>query len=191
MDLILILISSALLSNVVLTQFLGICPFFGVSRQMGPAVGMGLAVTFVMVVGSALTWVFFNFILVPFNVEYLQTIVFVLSLASIVQFIEIYLKKMFKTLYDALGIFLPLMTTNCAILGIALINVRDNFTFVEAMLNSVGGGVGFLIAIVLLTVIREKYNNSPDVSKVFQGFPLALFATGLMSLAFMGFQGIV
>ena len=191
MDLFLIFISAALISNVVLMQFLGVCPFFGVSKQIGPAVGMGLAVAFVMALGSAITWLFYNFVLAPFGIQYLQTIVFVLILASIVQFIEMYLKKMFKSLYDALGIFLPLMTTNCAILGITLINVRSNHTFIEAMINSVGAGAGFLLAIVLIAIVRDKYENHPDVSKIFHGFPLALFATGLMSLAFMGFSDII
>ena len=191
MDMFLIFTGAALINNFVLTQFLGICPFFGVSKQLGPAVGMGLAVTFVMAFGSAITWIFYNFVLEPFGLHYLQTVVFVLTLAALVQFIEMYLKKMFRALYDSLGIFLPLMTTNCAILGVTLINIRDSYTFIGAMINSIGAGVGFLLAIVLIAVIREKYQNHPDIPKLFQGFPLALFTAGLMSLAFMGFQGLI
>ena len=191
MDMFLILIGAALINNFVLTQFLGICPFFGVSKNTTPAVGMGLAVMFVMVLGSAVTWSFYNFVLMPLGLHYLQTIVFVLTLAAIVQFIEIYMKKMLRSLYDTLGIFLPLMTTNCAILGVTLINIRANLTFIDAIFNSIGAGVGFLLAIVLLAVIREKYENHPSIPKLFQGFPLALFSAGLMSLAFMGFQGMM
>jgi electron transport complex protein RnfA len=152
---------------------------------------MGVAVTFVMLVGSVLTYLFYSQVLVRLGVEYLQTIVFVFIIAAIVQFLEMYLKKNFKSLYDVMGIFLPLMTTNCAILGVALINIRDNYTFIQAVFNSAGAGLGFLFAIVLIAAIREKYENHPDISSLFQGFPLALFSAGLMSIAFMGFQGLI
>ena len=191
MELILVFVGAALINNFVLTQFLGICPFFGVSKQMSSAVGMGLAVTFVMAVGSAITWLLYIFVLWPFELQYLQTVVFILTISSLVQFIEMFLKKNFQALYDALGIFLPLMTTNCAILGVTLINIRDSYSFIGAMINSVGAGVGFLLAIILIAAIREKYDNHPSVPKLFEGFPLALFAAGLMSIAFMGFQGLI
>jgi len=190
MDLFLILIGAALINNYVLTQFLGLCPYFGVSRKTEAAIGMGLSVMFVMTLASIFTWLFYNFVLLPFGIEYLQTVVFILVIASIVQFVEVFMKKTFGKLYSMLGIYLPMITTNCVIVGVALINIRDQHGFVQAIVNAVGAGAGFLLAIVLMAVIREKYDNHPDVPRIFQGFPLALFSAGLMSIAFMGFQNL-
>ncbi|MCL2436550.1 MAG: RnfABCDGE type electron transport complex subunit A [Clostridiales bacterium] len=191
MSMFFIFVGAALINNFILTQFLGVCPFLGVSKKMNTAIGMGLSVLFVMTIGAALTHVVYHQILARFGIEFLQTVVFILIISSIVQFIELYMKKMFKSLYDMLGIFLPLMTTNCAIMGVALINIRDTYSFAGAMFNSVGAGSGFLLAIIILAAIREKYDNHPSIPVVFQGFPLALFSTGLMSIAFMGFQGLI
>ena len=191
MDVIVIFIGAALINNYVLTQFLGMCPFFGVSRKMETALGMGLSVLFVLTIASVVTHVFYNQVLVRLGIEYMQIIVFILIIASIVQFVEVYMKKTFRAIYDVLGIFLPLITVNCAIMGAALLNIRDNLTFVQAVFNSIGAGAGFLLAIVMLAAIREKYENHPDVPWVFQGFPLALFSAGLMSIGFMGFQGLI
>ena len=191
MELFFIFVGAALINNYVLTQFLGLCPFFGVSKKLSTAVGMGLSVIFVMTIASAVTHVIFNKVLVPFGLEYLQTIMFILVIASVVQFVEVYLKKSFKSLYDVLGIFLPLITVNCTIMGVALINVRDQYNFFYAIINSLGAGSGFLLAIVMLAAVREKYENHPDVPIIFQGFPLSLFSAGLMSIGFMGFQGLI
>jgi len=189
-DLFLVLIGAALINNYVLTQFLGLCPFFGVSKKTEAAVGMGLSVLFVMTIASAITWVFYHLVLIPLGIEYLQTVVFILIIASIVQFVEVFMKKTFAKLYSLLGIYLPMITTNCVIVGVTLINVRDQHSFISAIVNSLGAGAGFLLAIVLMSVLREKYDNHPDVPWIFQGFPLALFAAGLMSIAFMGFQNL-
>jgi len=187
----LILISAVLINNYVLVQFLGMCPFFGVSKKTESAIGMGLSVTFVMTLASILTYLFYTFILVPLGITYLQTVVFILIIASIVQFVEVFMKKMLTGLYATLGVYLPLITTNCAIFGITLINIKSGFTFPEMVINSVGAGAGFTLAMLLLAGIREKYEASPDVPELFKGFPLALFAAGLMSIAFMGFQGLI
>jgi electron transport complex protein RnfA len=186
-----ILVGAAFINNYVLTQFLGMCPFFGVSRKTESAVGMGLAVLFVMTIASAITHPFYHYVLVPLDIAYLQTIVFILIIASIVQFVEVFMKKMLSSLYSMLGIYLPMITVNCVIFGVTLINIKDNYKFIEAIENSVGAGGGFLLAMVLLAAIREKYDNHPDVPWIFQGFPLALFSAGFMSIAFMGFQGLL
>ena len=191
MNLFFIIIGAIFINNYVLVQFLGMCPFFGVSKKTETAVGMGLAVMFVMTLSSAITFLFYEYVLEQFNITYLYTIVFILIIASIVQFVEMFLKKMFKGLYTTLGVYLPLITTNCAILGVSVINIKDNFTFIEAIVNSLGAGIGFTLAILLLAGIREKYENNPDVPEIFQGFPLALFSAGLMSIAFMGFMGLI
>jgi len=187
----LVFIGAAFINNYVLTQFLGMCPFFGVSKKTEMALGMGLAVMFVMTLASIMTYPFYRFVLVPLNIAYLQTIVFVLIIASTVQFVEVFMKKAFTALYSMLGLFLPLMATNCAIMGVTLINIQNEFTFMGAAVNSIGAGFGFLLAIVLLAGIREKYDSDPDIPEMFKGFPLAMFAAGLMSIAFMGFQGLV
>ncbi|MCL2043209.1 MAG: RnfABCDGE type electron transport complex subunit A [Treponema sp.] len=191
MNLFLIFIGAALINNYVLTQFLGMCPFFGVSKKTEMALGMGIAVIFVMLLASVLTHLFYHLVLLPLNITYLQTIVFILIIASAVQFVEVYLKKTFYSLYAVLGIYIPLITTNCAILGVTLINIQNDHTFMEAVINSIGAGTGFLLALILLAGIREKYDNNTDIPFVFRGFPLALFSAGIMSIAFMGFQGLV
>jgi len=191
MDIFLILIGATFINNYVLVQFLGMCPFFGVSKKTETAIGMGLSVMFVMTLSAIMTYVFFQLVLVPLGITFLRTVVFILIIASIVQFVEVFMKKMFKSLYSMLGIYLPLITVNCAIFGVALINIRDQFTFVEAVVNSLGAGAGFTLAMLLMAGIREKYDANPDVPELFNGFPLALFSAGLMSIAFMGFMGLI
>jgi electron transport complex protein RnfA len=184
------MIGAAFINNYVLTQFLGMCPFFGVSKKTETAIGMGLSVLFVMTIASIITYLFFNYILLPLNMAYLQTVVFILIIASIVQFVEVFMKKTFRALYAMLGIYLPMITVNCVIFGVALLNIQNKLTFAEMIFNCLGAGAGFLLALVLLAVIREKYENHPDVLWIFQGFPLALFSAGLMSIGFLGFQGL-
>jgi len=191
MEIFIIFIGSAFINNYVLVQFLGICPFFGVSRKTEAALGMGLSVTFVMMIASIMTFLFNSYVLEPLEITYLRTLVFVLIIASIVQFVEVFMKKTFKTIYSMLGVYLPLITTNCAIFGVALINIRDFDSFGSAIINSFGAGVGFTLAMLLLAGIREKFDANHDIPEIFRGFPLALFAAGLMSIAFMGFQGLV
>jgi len=186
-----VLVGAILINNYVLVQFLGMCPFFGVSKKTETAIGMGLSVIFVMTISSAITYTFYKFVLVPFNITYLLTVAFILIIASIVQFVEVFMKKMFKTLYTMLGVYLPLITTNCAIFGVTLINIKNEFTFVGSIVNSIGAGLGFTLAIVVLASIREKYEADPDIPEIFRGFPLALFSAGLMSIAFMGFIGLI
>jgi electron transport complex protein RnfA len=186
-----VLIGAIFINNCVLVQFLGMCPFFGVSKKTETAFGMGLSVMFVMTISSAITYPFYKFILVPLDITYLLTVAFILIIASIVQFVEVFMKKMFKTLYTMLGVYLPLITTNCAIFGVTLINIKSEFTFVGSIINSIGAGAGFTLAILLLASIREKYEANPDVPEIFKEFPLALFSAGLMSIAFMGFIGLI
>jgi len=186
-----ILIGAIFINNYVLVQFLGMCPFFGVSRSTETALGMGLSVIFVMTVSSAMTHLFNQYILIPLDLDYLRTVVFVLIIASIVQFVEVFMKKTFTVLYAMLGVYLPLIATNCAIVGVTLINVRNEFTFLETIINSLGAGAGFTLAILLLAGIREKFDNNPDIPEIVKGFPLSLFSAGLMSIAFMGFQGLI
>ena len=191
MNLFLIIIGAALVNNFVLIQFLGMCPFFGVSKKTETAFGMGLAVLFVMVFASAITHAFYMYVLLPHDIAYLQTIVFILTIAALVQFVEMFLKKLFRALYAALGIYLPLITTNCAILGVTLLNIESGHNFIEAIVNSIGAGAGFMLAMILLAGIREKSDKNPDIPEIFKGFPLALFSAGLMSIAFMGFKGLI
>jgi len=190
MNYVFMIIGAAFVHNYVLTQFLGLCPFFGVSKKTETAVGMGLSVMFVMTLSSMMTYLFYILILAPLNITHLQTVVFILIIASIVQFLEVFMKKKLASLYNLLGLYLPLITVNCAIFGVALINIRDGFSFAEMVVNSIGAGGGFLLAIVILAGIRERLETSPDIPEVFKGFPLALFSAGLMSIAFMGFQGL-
>lgn len=185
-----ILVSSILVNNFVLSRFLGICPFLGVSKQVETALGMGMAVTFVMTLAGIMTYFVQKFILVPFNIEYLQTIAFILVIASLVQFVEIVLQKMSPTLYQALGVFLPLITTNCAVLGLALLNIQYEFGLIQTITHSIGAAVGFSLAIVLFAGIREKLEIA-DVPTPFKGFPIALITASLMSIAFLGFTGLV
>ena len=186
----LIAVGAALVNNVVLSQFLGLCPFLGVSKKTDTAAGMGAAVIFVILIASSVTYGIYYGILKPFNLEYLQTIVFILVIAALVQLVEMILKKYVKPLYQALGVYLPLITTNCAVLGVAISNIDDGYTFGQSLANSLGTSVGFLIAIVILAGIREKSENN-NIPKPFQGTPMVLIASGLMAIAFTGFTGII
>ncbi|MDK2918020.1 MAG: H+/Na+-translocating ferredoxin:NAD+ oxidoreductase subunit [Candidatus Petromonas sp.] len=185
-----ILISSILVNNFVLSRFLGICPFLGVSKQVETAFGMGMAVTFVMTLAGVITYFVQKFILVPLDIVYLQWVAFILVIASLVQFVEIVLQKISPTLYQALGVFLPLITTNCAVLGLALLNIQYNFNLVQTIFHSIGAAIGFSLAIVLFAGIREKLEIA-DVPVPFKGFPIALITASLMSIAFLGFAGLV
>ena len=186
----LIAVAAALVNNVVLSQFLGLCPFLGVSKKTDTAAGMGAAVIFVILIASSVTYGIYYGILKPFNLEYLQTIVFILVIAALVQLVEMILKKYVKPLYQALGVYLPLITTNRAVLGVAISNIDDGYTFGQSLANSLGTSVGFLIAIVILAGIREKSENN-NIPKPFQGTPMVLIASGLMAIAFTGFTGII
>ena len=189
-ELLLIAIGSALVSNVVLSQFLGLCAFLGVSKKTDTAVGMGAAVVFVITIASAVAGVIYKYILVTFHIEYLQTIVFILVIAALVQFVEMFLKKSVRSLYEALGVYLPLITTNCAVLGVALTNVTKSYTILEGIVNGVGTSLGFFIAIVLLAGVRERIEGN-DVPHTFQGSPIVLITAGLMAIAFCGFSGLI
>lgn len=185
-----ILISSILINNFVMSRFLGICPFLGVSKRVETAVGMGAAVTFVMAMTSLITYIVQYAILVPLNIEYLQTIIFILVIASLVQFVEMVIQKTSPTLYQALGVYLPLITTNCAVLGVAIININDKYDLIQALFNGIGAALGFTLAIVLFAGIRERLELS-DIPKPLKGFPIAFITAGLMSVAFLGFQGLI
>lgn len=185
-----IMVSAILVNNFVLSRFLGICPFLGVSKQVETAFGMGMAVTFVITLAGTLTYFVHYYLLVPAKLEYLQTAAFILVIASLVQFVEIVLQKMSPTLYQALGVFLPLITTNCAVLGLALLNIQYKFGLVQTIFHSFFAAVGFSLAIVLFAGIREKLETS-DVPLPFKGFPIALITASLMSIAFLGFTGLV
>lgn len=189
-QLLLILISSALVSNVVLSQFLGLCPFLGVSKKVETAAGMGTAVIFVITLSSGVAGAIYKFILTPLNIQYLQTIVFILVIAALVQFVEMFLKKYMKSLYEALGVYLPLITTNCAVLGVALTNVQKEYGIFTGMVNGFATALGFTISIVILASIREKleYNDYPES---FKGMPMVLVTAGLMAIAFCGFSGLL
>lgn len=185
-----ILISSILINNFVMSRFLGICPFLGVSKRVETAVGMGAAVTFVMAMTSLITYIVQYAILEPLGLEYLQTIIFILVIASLVQFVEMVIQKASPTLYQALGVYLPLITTNCAVLGVAIINIEEKYDLIQALFNGVGAALGFTLAIVLFAGIRERLELS-DIPKPLKGFPIALITAGLMSVAFLGFQGLI
>jgi len=185
-----IMVSAILVNNFVLSRFLGICPFLGVSKQVETAFGMGMAVTFVITLSGTLTYFVHYYILVKYNMEYLQTATFILVIAALVQFVEIVLQKMSPTLYQALGVFLPLITTNCAVLGLALLNIQYKFGLVQTIFHSFFAAIGFSLSIVLFAGIREKLETS-DVPKPFKGFPIALITASLMSIAFLGFTGLV
>ena len=182
-----IIITFVFINNFILTQFLGLCPFIGVSKNVESAVGMGFAVTFVMSIAALATWAIQNFILIPLNIEFLQTISFILMIAALVQFVEMFIQKSSPSLYKALGIYLPLITTNCAVLGIALIAVRSNYNAPESFVAGIAAGLGFLLAIVLMSAIREKL-DSEWVPKPLRGTPIAFITGGLMALAFMAFD---
>lgn len=189
-ELLLIAVGSALVNNVVLSQFLGICPFLGVSKNVKTAGGMGGAVVFVITIASFVTSLIYKFILVPTGFEYLQTIVFILVIAALVQFVEMFLKKAMPPLYNALGVYLPLITTNCAVLGVALTNVSKSYSILQGVVNGFATAVGFLIAIVLMAGIREKIEYN-DVPEAFKGTPIVLVTAGLMAIAFFGFSGLI
>lgn len=189
-NLLIIAVSAALVNNVVLSQFLGLCPFLGVSKKTETAAGMGAAVTFVLTISSFITSIIYNQVLVRFHIEYLNTIVFILVIAALVQFVEMFLKKSIPSLYKSLGVYLPLITTNCAVLGVALINVQKGYTILESVVNGLFTSIGFLIAIVIMAGLREKIEGN-DVPESFQGMPIVLITAGLMSIAFFGFAGLV
>ncbi len=189
MTLIVILLNAILVDNFVLSKFMGICPFLGVSKKLDSAVGMGAAVTFVMVCATLCTYPIYTFILVPMGLEYLKTIAFILIIALFVQLVEMILKKKVQSLYNALGVYLPLITTNCAVLGVTILNVDKGFGFTESLINSLGGGLGFSLALVIFSGVRSRV-NSADVPKMFKGVPATLIAASIVSLSFMGFSGL-
>lgn len=189
MNLILLFLSIVLVNNVITSQFMGICPFLGVSKKVDTAIGMGAAVTFVLTLASFITY-FVQKLLEITNNQFLQTIAFILVIASIVQFVEMVIQKMSPSLYQALGVFLPLITTNCAVLGIALVNVQKNYNILETLINGVGAGLGFTLAIVLFAGIRERLELA-DIPEAFKGFPITLISAALMSIAFLGFTGLI
>jgi electron transport complex protein RnfA len=184
-----IALGAILINNFIFAQFLGICPFMGVSKKMDTALGMGFAVTFVMGLASAICY-FINLLLVQLGLEFMQTVAFILVIAALVQFVEMFLQKMMPALYEALGVYLPLITTNCAVLGVALLNVQNKYSFIESVVYGVTGGLGFLLAIVLFASIRERLYMVAEPPKCFRGFPIALITAGLMALAFGGFSGL-
>ena len=184
-----ITLGAILANNFIFSQFLGCCPFLGVSKKVDTAVGMGVAVTFVMGLASAVCFVVNKFILIPLDLAYMQTVAFILVIASLVQFIEMFLQKAMPSLYTALGVYLPLITTNCAVLGVVLLNVQNNYNFISSVVYGITGGLGFLLAIVLFASIRERLVFA-DYPKCWDGFPIALITAGLMALAFMGFSGL-
>lgn len=188
MNIISIIIAALFTENFVMVKFMGICPFLGVSKKKDTAIGMGMAVTFVMALASAITWLANQLLLKPFNVEYLQTILFILIIAGLVQFVEMFVKKSMPSLYSALGIYLPLITTNCAVLGVTLLNVQNDYNFIESFLYGTFAALGFTLAIILFAGIRETVSEK-NIPKSFSGFPIALITAGLMAIAFTGFSG--
>ncbi|MSN25810.1 MAG: electron transport complex subunit RsxA [Geobacter sp.] len=185
-----IIISAVLINNIVLSQFLGICPFLGVSKKLSASLGMGGAVSFVLVLAGALTWTVQTYILNPFKIGYLQTIAFILIIAALVQFVEMAMRKYSPPLYKALGIYLPLITTNCAVLGVAIINIKKEYTFGKVMVHSLSHAAGFTLALVLMSGIRERLEDA-DIPESMRGTPIALVVAALMSMAFLGFSGLI
>lgn len=185
-----ITLGAILANNFIFSQFLGCCPFLGVSKKVDTAVGMGVAVTFVMGLASAVCFVVNKYILIPLDLAYMQTVAFILVIASLVQFIEMFLQKAMPALYTALGVYLPLITTNCAVLGVVLLNVQNGYNFIESVVYGITGGLGFLLAIFLFAAVREQLEVSSENPKAFDGFPIALVTAGLIALAFMGFSGL-
>lgn len=183
-------LGAILINNFIMSQFLGCCPFFGVSKKIDTAVGMGMAVTFVMGLASAVTYLINNFILVPLGLEFMQTVAFILVIATLVQFVEMFLMKSMPALYQALGVFLPLITTNCAVLGVALQNVQNSYNFIESVVYGITGGIGFTLSIVLFASIRERLDATSKCPKCFEGFPISLVAAALLAMSFMGFSGL-
>lgn len=191
MDLLIIFINAMLVNNFVLSRFLGICGFLGVSKKRDASIGMGLAVLFVMSIASIGTWSVYTFLLYPNDLDYLKTVAFILVIAALVQFVEMVVKKMSPALYDALGIFLPLITTNCAVLGVTFLNVQDKLSLGGSLVNALGAALGFFLAIVLMASIREKLDRVSSVPRAFQGLPIALITAGLMAISFLGFKGLI
>ena len=189
-NLFLIFLSAFLVNNIILMRFLGLCPFFGVSRQMETAASMGISVIFVMTLATVITWVLYQYILMPLDLVYLRTVVFILVIASLVQFLELFFKKQLPALYSALGIFLPLITTNCAILGVAFLNIDNNFNLISGIVFAISSGSGFLLAIVLIGSIRERLENAP-IPESLKGLPISFVIAALMGLAFLGFAGFL
>ena len=189
-ELLIIAVGAAVVNNVVLSQFLGLCPFFGVSKKIETAAGMGGAVIFVITLSSLVTSLIYQFLLTPLNMEYMQTIVFILVIAALVQFVEMFLKKSMPALYESLGVYLPLITTNCAVLGVAVINVQKSYNVLQGTVNGFATALGFTISIVLMAGLREKMEYN-DVPKYFQGFPMVLLTAGFLAIAFFGFSGII
>ena len=189
-ELLLLCFSAILAENFIFVKFMGVCPFLGVSGRIDTALSMGMAVTFVMTVASAATWAVYNFVLVPFELEYLETIAFIIIIASLVQLIEMFMKKAFPPLYKALGIYLPLITTNCAVLGVVLNNITDGFNFIQSIFSSLGVGLGFLLSMVLFAGVRSRMENCPS-PKCFKGVPITLIAASIVAIAFIGFGGVV
>ena len=185
-----ILLSAIVVDNFVLSKIMGICPFMGVSNKVKTAVGMGAAVTFVMALASVITHLVYNLILLPLNITYLRTVAFILVIASLVQLVEMIIKRISDTLYEALGVYLPLITTNCAVLGVTILNIDNNYSIIEALVSGIGGALGFALALVLLAAIRER-QESAAVPEAMKGKPIALITAGLMSLAFLGFSGLL
>ncbi|PRR78133.1 Electron transport complex protein RnfA [Clostridium liquoris] len=191
MNLFAIFISALLINNFVLSRFLGICSFLGVSKKVETATGMGAAVTFVMVLASTMAYLVFNYILVPLHIEYLYTLAFVLVIAALVQFVEMVIKKSSPDLYKALGIYLPLITTNCAVLAVAVLNMNEKYNLIQSIVNGLGAALGYTLAIVLLAGIREKMDLNEGMPECLKGLPISLITAGLMSIAFLGFQGLI
>lgn len=189
-NLIIILLSAVFINNYVLNKFLGICPFLGVSKKLDSATGMSLAVIFVMLIATAVTWPIQMYLLVPNHLEYLRTIVFILVIAALVQLVEITLKRFVPALHKGLGVYLPLITTNCAVLGVTILNIDEGYTFLEAMVNSLGSGLGFFLAMVMFSGVRSKLEGA-DIPKSFKGLPITLVAASITSLSFIGFGGVV
>ena len=189
-NLIMIFISMALVNNFVLAKFLGLCPFFGVSKKLSSAFSMGIAVTLVMVIASIVTWVINHYILIRYDVEYMNIIMYILVIATLVQMIELFIKRTNATLYNGLGIYLPLITTNCAVLGVTLINAKESFTLGESIVASLGGGIGFMLVLVIMSGIREKLNLA-DTPRAMKGLPIAMLVGMMLGLTFFGFGGIV
>lgn len=188
-EIFIILLSSIFVNNFVMSKFLGICPFLGVSKKIETAMGMGMAVTFVMVLASIITWILQR-LLIVLDIEFMQTIAFILVIAALVQLVEMIIQKLSPTLYQALGVFLPLITTNCAVLGVAILNIQSEYTLIQTIFNGAGAALGFTLSIVLFAGIRERLELS-DIPESFQGYPIALITAGIMSVAFLGFTGLV
>jgi Na+-translocating ferredoxin:NAD+ oxidoreductase subunit A len=189
-NLITIFIVMAIINNIVLSQFLGLCPFFGVSKKLSNAVSMGMAVTLVMLISSLVTSVIYNYILVPFDIEFMQIVLYILVIASLVQIVELAIKRTNISLYNSLGIYLPLITTNCAVLGVTLINSAENYTILESTASALGGGIGFTLVLIIMSGIREKLDLA-DTPKSMKGLPIAFITAALLALAFMGFNGMM